>query len=161
MLMSDDFLNPYINYTCLQQVQTEGHECWYVKVRVLVKNFRSLDLAWLHLTAFVQGTAMKHLNCLCRLSWSSSPFSPIFHFMSVGVHKCGKDPFQLYRPLVLGSVSSSSWKCSKNSSNLPALLNSMKTKLKRRNTSIAITYLKKEKSKALPKSIKKKKSSEG
>lgn len=37
----------------------------------------------------------------------------------------------------------------------------MKTKLKRRNTSIAITYLKKEKSKALPKSIKKKKAQRG
>lgn len=69
----------------------------------------------------------------------------------------GEGPFQLYRPLVLVLVSSSSWKWSKNSSKLPALLSSMKTKLKRGNTSIAVTYLEKEeKYKTLPRSTKKK-----
>lgn len=110
------------------------HKCWYVKVRVLVKNFRSFDLAWLHLTALSTGLLWNawivytdYHNPL--LHFSQFFFLWVWEYMNIWSSQWRR-PFHLYRPLVLGSVSSSSWKCSKNSSKLLALLSSMKTKLK-------------------------------
>lgn len=75
-------------------------------------------------------------------------------------HPSGGSPFQLCRPVVLGSVSSPSCKWSKSSSKFLALLSSVKKNLKRETTSIAVTHLVKgEKYKTLESSLKKLKNS--